>query len=323
MRCSMAAAPVDRWKVRASAKCRASPRPKAPPIPRLYGRARLGGELIWATRFEEVANVSRAGGGGVGGKGGLMGGGGGGSGAQTTTTYAYFANIAIGLCEGPIAFVRRIWADGRLLDVTNIAMRVHAGGEFQQADPLIVAKERAENAPAYRGTAYVVFERLALADFGNRIPQFAFEVVRPVGALNARIRGVNLIPGAGELAYASSPVFRDAGFGESTPENVNQLTRSTEICRLARPASGAVSEFRERNAHRHLVSATICAWVRAGSFPRSRSRRSRRSPRHGASPAFSGVRPNSCRWLKAARPMAERRPTRRSSTPSWRSGRAG
>ena len=29
------------------------------PIPRVYGRARIGGELIWATRFEEVVNVSR------------------------------------------------------------------------------------------------------------------------------------------------------------------------------------------------------------------------------------------------------------------------
>src|SRR5215204_5529406 len=27
------------------------------PIPRVYGRARVGGQLIWATRFEEVANV--------------------------------------------------------------------------------------------------------------------------------------------------------------------------------------------------------------------------------------------------------------------------
>src|SRR4051794_35751957 len=28
------------------------------PIPRVYGRARVGGQLIWATRFEEVANAT-------------------------------------------------------------------------------------------------------------------------------------------------------------------------------------------------------------------------------------------------------------------------
>jgi hypothetical protein len=27
-------------------------------IPRVYGRARVGGQLIWATRFEEVANTT-------------------------------------------------------------------------------------------------------------------------------------------------------------------------------------------------------------------------------------------------------------------------
>ncbi len=115
------------------------------PIPRVYGRARIGGELIWATRFEEVVNVVRQRGGAFGGKGGLFGGGG-----STETTYSYFANIAVGLCEGPIAFVRRVWADGRELDLTTLAMRVHRGDDVQAPDPLIVAKEGAENAPAYR-----------------------------------------------------------------------------------------------------------------------------------------------------------------------------
>jgi hypothetical protein len=37
-------------------------------IPRLYGRARLGGQVIWATNFEEVASTSSAGSGkGLGG----------------------------------------------------------------------------------------------------------------------------------------------------------------------------------------------------------------------------------------------------------------
>src|SRR4051812_33605558 len=31
------------------------------PIPRVYGRARLGGQLIWATRFIETATTTRSG----------------------------------------------------------------------------------------------------------------------------------------------------------------------------------------------------------------------------------------------------------------------
>ena len=29
------------------------------PIPRVYGRARIGGQVIWATRFEEQVDVNR------------------------------------------------------------------------------------------------------------------------------------------------------------------------------------------------------------------------------------------------------------------------
>ena len=43
------------------------------PIPQIYGRVRIGGQIIWATRFEEQAQVTRSG--GSGGKGGMMGGG--------------------------------------------------------------------------------------------------------------------------------------------------------------------------------------------------------------------------------------------------------
>src|SRR5215207_9375924 len=68
-------------------------------IPRVYGRARIGGQLIWATRLEEVANTKVERSGTQGGKG--MGGGP----KTSTTTYSYFANLAVGLCEGQIGFI--------------------------------------------------------------------------------------------------------------------------------------------------------------------------------------------------------------------------
>ncbi|MCB8820046.1 baseplate multidomain protein megatron [Microvirga rosea] len=194
------------------------------PIPRVYGRARIGGQLIWATRLEEVANTKSERSGSQGGKS-L-----GGKGASTkTTTYSYFANLAVGLCEGPIAFIRRVWADGREIDLNAIVMRVHKGQETQAADPLIVAKEGAANAPAYRGLAYVVFERLPLADFGNRVPQFSFEVVRPVEGLSRMVRAVCLIPGATEFGYDDRLVMRVLDLGSTQPENRHQLQRGTDI----------------------------------------------------------------------------------------------
>jgi hypothetical protein len=177
------------------------------PIPRVYGRAQVGGQIIWATHLEAVLTSSG------GGKGNLFGGG------TASDGVDYFANFAVGLCEGPIAAVRRIWADGNPLDLTGITLRVHRGDEVQEADPLILAKEAPGTVPAYRGLAYVVFEHLALADFGNRIPQLAFEVVRPVGALEEKVQAITLIPGATEHGYATVTVARQTGFGASAPEN--------------------------------------------------------------------------------------------------------
>ncbi|WP_430913091.1 baseplate multidomain protein megatron [Methylobacterium sp. sgz302541] len=191
------------------------------PIPRVYGRARIGGTLIWATRPLEVANtaVERSSSGAKGG------------GGQRTvrTTYAYYAHLAVGLCEGEIAFVRRVWADGNEIDLTAIAWRLHTGGPDQAPDPLIVAKEGADRAPAYRGLAYMVFERLPLADYGNRVPQFAFEVIRPVDGLGRMIRAVELIPGSTEFGLDPAPVTEDAGFGATRAANRYQLQRGTDV----------------------------------------------------------------------------------------------
>lgn len=193
------------------------------PIPRLYGRARLGGQVIWATRLEEEAVYSSTkprGGKGRSSSASKV--------VTITVSYQYFANVAVALCEGPIAFVRRVWANGKQLDLTGITMRVHQGTETQAADPLIVAKQGSSGAPAYRGLAYVVFERLPLEDFGNRLPQMTFEVVRPVHGLCRRIRAINVIPGAGEHVYEPAIVTAFSGVAYSSLPNRTQLTHATD-----------------------------------------------------------------------------------------------
>jgi hypothetical protein len=163
-------------------------------IPRVYGRMRTGGNIIWATDFREESETSRHGGGGTGGGGG---------GGTKVTEYFYFASLAVALCEGPITGVGRIWADGKPMNLDGVTMRVHLGGEDQDPDPFIAAKMGAANTPAYRGTAYVVFEELPLERFGNRMPQLSFEVFRPIldgESAESLVRAVTLIPASGEFA---------------------------------------------------------------------------------------------------------------------------
>ena len=187
------------------------------PIPRIYGRVRLGAQVIWATPFEEEVVTSSSGGGkGLSGIGG----------SATTTQYRYYANFAVALAEGEISGIGRLWADGREIDRSQIAHRVYVGSETQEADSLIVAREGADSAPAYRGTAYVVFERLALADFGNRLPQLSFEVYRAVEQFGNEIRAVVLIP-----ARASSPTRR-----RPSPTSSASPARSPRTCTRAKAA---------------------------------------------------------------------------------------
>jgi hypothetical protein len=209
-------------------------------IPRVYGTMRIGGNIIWATDFREEVIRTRQGGGGKG-----FGGGG-----VETTEYRYFASFAVGLCEGPIGGVGRVWADGKPMDLSGVIWRVHRGTEDQEPDPFIVAKEGAGQVPAYRGTAYVVFEELPLADFGNRLPQLSFEVIRPSPdpeAMENRIGAVTLIPSSGEFVYATEAVNRTTVDGRTVPENVNNaqtevdFTASMDRLDAALPACEAVS----------------------------------------------------------------------------------
>ncbi|MBN2741051.1 MAG: glycoside hydrolase/phage tail family protein [Rhodobacteraceae bacterium] len=171
----------------------------------VWGRMRVGGQVIWATRFIEGRSTS-----------------GGGKNQPKVTSYSYSVSLAVALGEGEILRVGRIWADGAEVDPETLNLRVYTGSEDQQPDPKIEAVEGVGEAPAYRGIAYVVFEDLELAQYGNRVPQFTFEVVRPAqGALldgapdlTRGLQAVALIPGTGEYALATTKVY-ETGVGGS------------------------------------------------------------------------------------------------------------
>ncbi|RBI83519.1 hypothetical protein DRV85_15820 [Rhodosalinus halophilus] len=190
-------------------------------IPRVYGRMRMGGNVIWATDFREETKTTTQG----GGKGG------GGGGKVKTTEYLYYASFAVALCEGPITGIGRIWADGKLLDTAGVTWRWYPGDEAQTADPFIAAKMGAANTPAYRGTAYVVFEELPLGNYGNRLPQLSFEVFRPLAdpdTAEGLTRAVTMIPASGEFTYATTGIRKGSG-GAQIPENLNALSDTADM----------------------------------------------------------------------------------------------
>jgi hypothetical protein len=190
----------------------------------VFGRMRIGGHVIWATRFLE--HVAQSGGSGKGS-----------SSAPSVTRYSYSVSLAIALCEGEITHVGRIWADGVEVPRDTLNMRVYPGSANQLPDPKIVAVQGAKAAPAFRGTAYVVFEDLDLSPYGNRVPQFNFEVTRPSEDRSAAmaqdishaVTAVAMMPGSGEFSLATTPVYFDDGAGKTRAVNVNTATGDTDF----------------------------------------------------------------------------------------------
>ncbi len=175
----------------------------------VYGRMRIAGQVIWATNLLEVAATATQSAAGKGGAG------------NTATNYAYYANFAVGLCEGEINGIGRCWADGKEIDITQFAPRIYFGTETQTPDSLISAVEGATLAPAYRGLAYLVFERLPLENFGNRLPQLAVEVFAKGNDVAASVKAINIIPGATEFGYDTALVSRSTNVGSTASENTH------------------------------------------------------------------------------------------------------
>ena len=121
----------------------------AAPVPQLWGTVRMAGNMIWATDIQEVPThkVEDVGG-------------------QTIeyTNYYYFGTFAVGLCEGEIDRILRVWADTKLIyslraendeivAIANLDMRVHTGSATQEPDGIIESFEGVGNVPGHRGMA--------------------------------------------------------------------------------------------------------------------------------------------------------------------------
>jgi len=190
------------------------------PMARVYGRVRLAGQVIWASRIKETVSEEPV----QSGKGG----------GPTQRNYSYSISFAIGLCEGEILGVDRLWANGAPLPFRGIVSRVYRGTDTQLPDPIISAIEGSD-VPAFRGTAYIVFEDFPLDEYGARLPQINAEVIRVPPALNdsprleTMVRGVNLLPASGEFAYAAEVIEETPTPTSARPINMNNLSGQADI----------------------------------------------------------------------------------------------
>lgn len=198
-------------------------------IPRVYGTVGITGNVFWleGNKLKEVVTRRKVKSGGKGG-----------SKKATVTTYTYYATLAIGLCEGPIAGVRRIWAGPNLIydaasdDLDTIiasnrnaaGFTIYHGSADQQPDSRIQADRGVANTPAYRGLAYVVIKDFLLTDYGNAIPAFKVEVVSALATAAPVLQMSREFPIAIGDSGVTLPADFARGYGHIVQPNVAAAT---------------------------------------------------------------------------------------------------
>lgn len=149
----------------------------------VFGTDRVDGNIIDTPdpAIEEVVTVESQ---SAGGKGGGQ--------TVNTTTYTYFLTARISWCIEGATDIIRLWADGKLvgdasgggvglfalmrkLVAPGITLTFYPGGPAQPRDPEEVSR-RDGNIPAYRHLTSIKLDRMPLANYGNRIPNFTAEI---------------------------------------------------------------------------------------------------------------------------------------------------
>ncbi|MEM7025973.1 MAG: hypothetical protein AAF637_25835, partial [Pseudomonadota bacterium] len=196
-------------------------------IPLGFGVQKVAGTLIWATDIEEEKRT-RTEGEGIFGWGG-----------QDVTEYLYYANFAVAFGEGPAVDVLRLWAGSKLIldrrdpvaampegwngtaslftGQARYKVKIHLGSEDQEPDGLIVRKVLEETGeahavPAHRGLVYVVFDRLPLVEWNNRIPPITAEIAWS-GERPATVRNATFLPHDGGASFQRGGMAVDHGRG--------------------------------------------------------------------------------------------------------------
>ncbi|MGH7095887.1 MAG: hypothetical protein ACREFB_20460, partial [Stellaceae bacterium] len=143
------------------------------PIAICYGTQRVTINLLEFWGFTGAA-------GGKGGKG--LGGGGGkkGSGQQQ-----YAVDVAMGICQGPVAFTgsiygsssgNRIWANGGIaVGLGSAGLNGYVGTDGQAADPVFASGDTNQPVLGYSGTAYTTGTPMQLGN-SPAMPNISFEI---------------------------------------------------------------------------------------------------------------------------------------------------
>jgi hypothetical protein len=146
------------------------------PIPLLWGKKRMGTNLIWYGDFVATPDNSKKGGKGGEGKGGAV--------------YNYSAAVILALCEGPITGVGTVWQDKTLTTLANLGLTLFTGTASQAAWSYLTTNHPLQ-ALTYAYTAYLANSSYQLGKSPN-LPNHAFEIITPLSGSMSGTPDVNM-----------------------------------------------------------------------------------------------------------------------------------
>lgn len=141
------------------------------PIPVAYGVSRASGNLIWYNGFKATAHTTTQSSGGKGG-GGVT---------SNSTTYTYSSSVMMGIAEGAVTAVPRIWkgktvfVDGTTTALSQLGLTL-ASGAIGQATWSYLTTNYSAQAIGYSGMAYVYVQDYQL-DTNASLDNHSFEIV--------------------------------------------------------------------------------------------------------------------------------------------------
>lgn len=190
-------------------------------VPEVLGTTRQSGNVIYYDDFtaHEHKSTQRT------GKGGGS--------KHTNITYTYSVACAIGLCEGPISGIGKVWIDKEIFTYpqSGIQLTLFDGRLGQQPWPYVVSKHP-EKALPYSGLAYMA----GVVDLGERgsLPNYNFEVK---GKLLDTGDGIDVNP-ADYIVHILKGVGIDASQIEGL-DNYRRYCKAADILISTPPNEGA------------------------------------------------------------------------------------
>lgn len=224
------------------------------PIPRIFGRYRVTGNVVWAKDIFFEEEIVRG---------------------DDNNIFTYFGDFAVMLCEGEVEGIGKIWLNNKLVfnpelgrdtdffsptvsffnsnglgaptdpqtaeelqdyfrnvtlgrEVRSASseffedhIRFYPGSNDQPVDPTIEATEGVGTTPAFRNRCYIVFRNLPLEDYGNAVPKVEVEIVERDRdlLLSELIAGLlsqaNIDPSQYRIELVNNPVVRGYSFANS------------------------------------------------------------------------------------------------------------